>query len=73
MGKIHHMKIMPGSETEVYFMELLGKVGVNPRSVICRLGEVFGTPYNEYVLSDGLYTQIREYLLETKGPLASNG
>lgn len=73
MGRIHIMKVVPLSETEEYFMELLRKVEVKPDSVICKLGSVFGKPYNEYYLSDGLYNQIREYLLETNGPLASNG
>lgn len=73
MGKIHIMKIVPFSEAEERFMELLRMVEVKPESVICKLGEVFGKPYNEYFLSDGLYNQIREYLLENEGALASNG
>lgn len=73
MGKIHVMKIVPDSEGEKYFMSLLEKVGVKPESVTCRLGEIFGKPYNEYVISDGLYNQIREYLLTNEGALASNG
>lgn len=64
---IHTLKIEPESGGEVYFMSLLKEVGVKPDSVICRLGSVFGTPYNEYILSDGLYQQIREYLEEKKG------
>ncbi len=63
---IHSMKIVPNSEGEQYFMELLKKVGVKPNSVICRLGSVFGTDYNEYILSDGLYRQIQDYLKYVK-------
>lgn len=73
MGKIHMMKVEPFSEAERYFIELLGKVGVKPESVLCRVGSIFGKPYNEYVISDGLYNQIREYLLTNEGALASNG
>lgn len=63
---IHSMKIVPNSEGEQYFMELLKKVDVKPNSVICRLGSVFGTDYNEYILSDGLYRQIQDYLKNIK-------
>lgn len=73
MGKLHIMKVEPFSEAEEYFMDLLKKVEVKPESVICKLGTVFGKPYNEYILSDGLYNLIQTYLLETKGALASNG
>lgn len=64
MGQLHVMKIVPDSEAEVYFMSLLDEVGVNHNSVICRLGSVFGTPYNEYVLSDGLFRKIKDRLSE---------
>ena len=60
------MKIVPGSEAERYFMSLLDEVGVNHNSVICRLGSVFGTPYNEYVLSDGLFRKIKDRLSENE-------
>lgn len=73
MGRIHMMKVEPFSDAERYFIELLRRVEVKPESVICRLGSVFEKPYNEYVISDGLYNQIRDYLFESKGPLASNG
>lgn len=73
MGKIHIMKVVPFSEAEERFMELLSLVEVKPESVMCRIGSIFGKPYNEYVISDGLYNQIREYLLMNEGALASNG
>ena len=63
---IHKLKIIPGSEAEEYFMQLLKKVSVKPESVMCRLGSVFGTDYNEYIFSDGLYAQIQEQLLKIK-------
>lgn len=67
MGKIHRLRIIPGSEGEEYFMNLLNDVGVKHDSVICKLGTVFNTPYNEYTISDGLFKQIRSYLMEKKG------
>ena len=67
MSRIHSLKIEPGSEAELYFMNALKKVNVKPESVICRLGAIFGTPYNEYLISDGLYSRIAEYLEEQKG------
>ena len=63
---IHNMKVVPNSEGEQYFMDLLEKVNVNPNSVMCRLGSIFGTDYNEYILSDGLYKQIQDYLLNNE-------
>ena len=59
---VHSIKVYPYSEAETYFMELLKKVNVNQSSVICRLGALFGTEYNEYIISDGLYKQISEFL-----------
>lgn len=69
MGKIHRLMILPGSEGEIYFMKLLKQVEVKPESVMCRLGEIYGTPYNEYIISDGLFNLIRDhlYLREKKG------
>lgn len=63
---IHKMKVEPGSEGETYFIQLLEEVGVKPERVMCRLGSVFGTDYNEYILSDGLYKQIQNYLKENE-------
>lgn len=67
MGKIHRLKVTPGSEGEQYFMELLKQVEVKPESVMCRLGEIYGAPYNEYILSDGLFNLIRNHLMKKKG------
>lgn len=66
MGKIHYVKIEPGSDSETYFMQLLGEVNVKPENLMCRLGSVFGTPYNEYIISDGLYKQISEVIKSKK-------
>lgn len=59
---IHKLKIVAGSEAEVKFMELLNEANVKPETVMCRLGSVFETPYNEYIISDGLYKQIGDSL-----------
>ena len=67
MGKIHRLKVVPGSEGEQYFMKLLNQVEVKPEAVMCRLGEIYVTPYNEYILSDGLFNLIRNHLIEKKG------
>ena len=57
------LKIVPDSEAEARFMELLSKVDVKPNSISCRLGEVFGWDYNEYTFTDEVYQQIHDYLL----------
>lgn len=62
MSRLHSLKVVPDSEAEVYFMSLLNEVGVNHDSVICRLGAIFGKPYNEYVISDGLFQKIKDRL-----------
>ena len=67
MGKIHRIRIIPGSEGEEYFMSLLNSVDVKHESVMCRLGAIFDTPYNEYTISDGLFRQIQSRLMEKKG------
>ena len=62
MGCIHRLKVEPNSDAERYFMGLLAEVGVKPKAVMCRLGDIFGTPYNEYIFSDGLYKLIQNKL-----------
>ena len=37
---IHKLKIVPGSEAEEYFMQLLKEVNVKPESVMCRQADV---------------------------------
>ena len=63
MSSIHKLKIIPGSESELRFMDILKSVGVKHEAVICRVGLIFGTPYNEYIISDGLYKLIRTQLI----------
>ena len=63
---IHILKIKPKTKAEDTFMQLLKEVDVKPKSVMCRLGSVFGTDYNEYILSDGLFKQIQDKLSQEK-------
>ena len=63
---IHILKVYPKTEAENTFMRLLKEVDVKPKSVMCRLGSVFGTDYNEYIISDGLFKQIRDKLTQEK-------
>lgn len=57
---IHSIKVQPDSKGEQYFMDLLARVEVAHESVICRLGSMFGKEYDEYIISDGLFDQIRK-------------
>lgn len=59
---IHNIKIIPNSQKERWFYDILSKVGVKPQSVICRTAEFSGTKYDEYIFSEGLYKQIESYL-----------
>ena len=58
ISTIHLVKIIPGSREETRFIEVLDSVGVNRENVLCRLGRLFRTEYDEYIISDGLYKQI---------------
>ena len=66
MGKIHYLKVEPNSEAEDRLMELLKKVDAKPEAIICRLGAIFGKNYNEYLISDGLFNQIKDYLTQNE-------
>lgn len=57
---IHSIKVQPDSIREQYFMDLLTRVDVAHESVICRLGSMFGKEYDEYIISDGLFDQIKK-------------
>lgn len=59
---IHNLKVYPDSKAEVELMRLFKLVKVKPELVICKLGSIFGTDYNEYIFSDGLYNQIKDEL-----------
>lgn len=54
------VKIEPDSQAEEYLIELFSKAGVH--GVRCRLGAIFGKPYNEYEMLEEDYQKIREYL-----------
>lgn len=58
ISTIHLVKIIPGSREETRFIEALDSVGVNRENILCRLGRLFRTEYDEYIVSDGLYKQI---------------
>lgn len=63
---IHMLKIHPGSKTERQFIRILNGVDVKLDSVLCRKASVFDTECDEYIMSDGLYQQIREKLSNIK-------
>ena len=63
MGRIHTIRIIPNSEEESRFIDILDSVGVKHESVICKLGMIFDTPYDEYLISDGLYRLIQSQIL----------
>lgn len=60
MSRLHNIRIKPGSKQESQFTKLLNSVGVDRSNVHCRLGYLFWTPYDEYILSDGLYRLIED-------------
>ena len=63
MGRIHAIRVQSGSEEESRFIDILDSVGVKHESVICKLGMIFDTPYDEYLISDGLYKLIQSQIL----------
>ena len=63
MGRIRTIRIIPNSEEESRFIDILDSVGVKHESVICKLGMIFDTPYDEYLISDGLYRLIQSQIL----------
>lgn len=63
IGKIHFLKIKPNTEEESKFTNALNDVGVKISSVICKRGVIFNTPYDEYLLSDGLYKLIQSKIV----------
>lgn len=66
-GRIHTIKIIPGSKKESDFMKLLDSVGVKHDLVMCKRGLIFETEYDEYIISDGLYEQISEKFEKLRG------
>ena len=63
MGRIHAIRVQSGSEEESRFIDILDSVGVKHKSVICKQGFIFDTPYDEYLISDGLYRLIQSQIL----------
>ncbi len=63
MGRIHAIRVQSGTEEESKFMTILDSVGVKRESVICKLGMIFDTPYDEYLISDGLYKLINPQIV----------
>lgn len=61
---LHSYRIVPGTYSEHYFKELLLEAGVKMNLVMCKIGRVFGRPYDEYILSDGLNRILYDDLAE---------
>ena len=66
-GRLHTIKIIPGSKKESDLMKLLDSVGVKHDLVMCKKGLIFETEYDEYIISDGLYEQISEKFEKLRG------
>ena len=62
MKKFHTLKIMPNSMAEEVFITELAAVCED--GVRCCLGEPFGKPYNEFIISQDDYERIRDYLIK---------
>ena len=62
MGRIHAIRVRSGTDEESRFMDILDSVGVKRKSVICKQGFIFDTPYDEYLISDGLYRLIQSHI-----------
>ena len=58
------LKIESDSEAEKYFCNDLMKLCKD--KVTCRLGVLYGVPYNEYVISENDYMRIREHIKSKK-------
>ena len=56
------IKVKPYSKEEERFMKLMKEKKVNPGDVVCRLGALFRKPYNEYIVSNSFYKQIKNRL-----------
>lgn len=66
MSNIHMIKLKPGSKDEARFIDILVNAGVHMDLVLCRRWDVFGTEYNEYILSGSLYNLICDNLSGVK-------
>lgn len=59
MGGIHTIRCVRGSDREKQFLQLMDNSGVKRELLICRKSEDFGTDYDEYIISEGLYRTIQ--------------
>lgn len=62
--KQHSLKVEPFSEAEAHFMELMR--ANNLSGVKCKLGALWGKPYNEYIIDDKAFNAIKNYLKTKK-------
>ena len=60
MGGIHSIRCIPGSAREKAFLQLMDDNEVKRDLLMCKRGELFETPYDEYVISNGLYQKIAD-------------
>ena len=60
------MKVEPYSEAENTFMHILKDVKLPQGSIICSLGEITGSLYNEYRITHEAFLIIREYLKKAR-------
>lgn len=67
MGGIHSIRCKPGSVREKEFLRLMDSVGVKRELLICKHGKDFGTPYDEYIISEGLYRTISDEFERIRG------
>lgn len=62
-NKIYHLKVVPNSEAENYFIEELMHNVVLPKgSVTVWLGTELGTNYNEYIITAEAYQIFKNYI-----------
>lgn len=61
--KNHVLKIEPNSEAERYFINTL--IPICEDGVKCRLGNIYGMPWNEYEITDNDYYRCRALLKES--------
>lgn len=62
-NKIYHLKVVPNSEAEDYFIEELMHHVVLPKgSVTVRLGAMWGVNYNEYIMTAEAYQIFKNYI-----------
>lgn len=63
--KDHVFKILPDTEAEKYFVNNI--VPKCKKQVHCRLGAIFGMPWNEYIITHRDYIRCRKFIKILKG------